>query len=581
MIVREFSEGPAEADAPRHWYQPPVPRPWQPERFVYPPTWWDGDERLAESGDSGSDLDDSLPHEGRTAEIAPRMKSDRHVPEDGGKVTDAGDAVGGRPQQTVNFVRQSRTRSRDVPSVSPPPQKLPAVDVPVTGPQPRRTSQRPVAGPIAGHPPSEQPGPTLDRPKIKTTPAPPDARREKRSADAVAGASAETLGDAGSESRRLGETPLGPAEVAPPVETARDQPPLEQLLDRITDAHAHAVCELAGAPPDLRRVFDEQLTRVVNLVERARQLPAVRANSGLLAELSELDGEGPREFLDVLAVVLTEAYGEDRLAAFNVRAPAPDAEPRTIHGLIRSAEEAIRQLEQDPRERAVTVGVAPAADGTIDGKLSERPASRLEIRDSIGVACGNDNEVEVVHLCEVDEPIVEIAELLAIDTDGDPVFGFTTWALRSEPSPRLEAETSTVRTDAWTAVRQCVGVSVGDHMSINVTRHYRIGDCRVNAQALLQDDEVRAALAACHDDPDNQAARDRLAAAARRAAAATDVSDLVSEEDVARVAANSARPTIRHRGGRLVISHGTGVAVGHGWRVSAQRRFEAGGVRVQ
>jgi hypothetical protein len=143
---------------------------------------------------------------------------------------------------------------------------------------------------------------------------------------------------------------------------------VELLLDRIAEAHAEAVRELAAALPDLHEVFDDQLAKIVHLVDRARQLPAVRADRDLLAELSELDGEDPRQFLDVLAVVLNEAYGEERLARFDLRAPVPDAAANNPW--------AIRSAEKRRHLNATRMGLRSPSGSPRRGRHHRRQAAR-------------------------------------------------------------------------------------------------------------------------------------------------------------------------------------------------------------
>jgi hypothetical protein len=193
--------------------------------------------------------------------------------------------------------------------------------------------------------------------------------------------------------------------------------------------------------------------------------------------------------------------------------------------------------------------------------------------------------VNVIHLCEVDQPIIETAELLKTGPDG-PIFR---WSSSAFKPGRVVDTTTSVRSNAlavdfWTNIWNTKGVAVGDDITMNVTRHYKVKDCRVNVSELLRNPDVRADLTLSRSDsPEAEAARQRLPGTVAKAVDGMDLGSLISYAEIARKASDAAqRPMIRQSGTRIVVLHGTGVAAGRNPDVSAETRTRIGkGFRVK
>jgi len=329
-----------------------------------------------------------------------------------------------------------------------------------------------------------------------------------------------------------------------------------------------------------RTSLERQRARIEKLVDRTRRLPQVRNNPDLIEELSALKGEDLREHVKVLAVVLEEALGRAAMAEAVPLQDLSDADPELLRRSLRSLERIVDRYAAQSDQK---VAVAPAADGKIDGEVGPDPVSMVDVRDSVGVVRGDNSDVNVIHLCEVDQPVVEIAELMEMGPDG-PVFGWSSSAF--EPG-RVTGSTTSVTSNAlsvgfWTNIWKCDGTAVGDNITMQITRHHKVEGCRVNLRELLRDDEVRNALAMSRgDSPEAEAARERLPDTVARAVDSADLSSLVPVADIAERASAGQRPRVRQRGPRLVVTHGVGVGVGANPAVSVATRTQVGQIHVE
>ncbi len=329
-----------------------------------------------------------------------------------------------------------------------------------------------------------------------------------------------------------------------------------------------------------RQSFDRQHARIEGLVCRTGQLTAVRERPDLVDELSTLHGEDLWTCVQVVGVVLRDALGP---AATDEVVPLDDtvnADPELLERALRSLETIVERCALQAEQEVV---VAPGADGTIVAELGPEQVSMVDVRDSVGVVRGDDSDVIVIHVCDVDRPVVEIAELLEMSPNGST---FSWFSSAIDPG-HVTASTTFVSSNAlsaafWANIWNSNGVAVGDNITMQITRHHRVEGCRVNLRELLRDDEVRDDLAACRGDSDEaEAARERLPETVAQAIGRADMSNLVPVSDVARRASAGRRPAVRQRGPRLIVTHGAGVAVGRNPGVSAETRTEVGQVRVE
>ncbi|MEU8299709.1 hypothetical protein AB0C04_20850 [Micromonospora sp. NPDC048909] len=359
-------------------------------------------------------------------------------------------------------------------------------------------------------------------------------------------------------------------------ELPRARPPVVVVEPALWKTQADAIAEL-DLVTRWHRLVDQRMPRVERLVDRVRKLPAVRATPDLLEELNELRLAAPDACMRTVGCVLAELIG------LNSAPDDKDGFDEWMASLDALADEA-------DRLRPIAV-VSPDARGEIDGQIPTDSVSEVEIRDSVGVMWGAHNQLHVEHLCVVESPVIEVAEL--IDLDGEvPVFGLSAW--RYSPARRSErgqtggtVETSaTLHEGYWANIWNCAGITIGDRNSLDLTYIYRMTSCRVNLVPLLRDPEVRADLARCRDSsPENaaqaQQARQRLPVTVSNAVNAIDVSSLVAEEEIAALAAQIRQPRVRGRSGGIVITHGVGVALGIDPAVSWRRatRIDAFQVR--
>ncbi|WP_144022839.1 hypothetical protein [Asanoa hainanensis] len=307
-----------------------------------------------------------------------------------------------------------------------------------------------------------------------------------------------------------------------------------------------------------------------DLVRAAARLPEFVASADLRDELAALRGEDPREVLRALDVLLSEALG----SAPHVR-DLREATPAQLR-------EALAHLEGVVERHRAAVAVAPAADGTVDGRFGKRPVESVTVRDSVGVVRGDDSTVTVIHQCEVAEPVVEMAELLKMEPEG-PLFGWSGTALRpgTVTGTSTSVSSNALAIDFWTNIWSSSGVAVGDNITMEVARRHTIEGCRVNLAALLADAALRDDLALSRGDTaEAQAARERLPHTVERVLRDLDVGDLVSTADVARQASVGNRPQVRQSGARLTVVHGAGVGIGRNPTASARTRIRIADPRV-
>ncbi len=343
-----------------------------------------------------------------------------------------------------------------------------------------------------------------------------------------------------------------PAEAVAPVK-----------IDPAARVAAGAAADGLEAAQQWHRLIEQRLERTGVLLDRVRELDAVRLRPDLIEELDGLDPADPQDCLYTVAIVLAEA-----LAMGSV--PSPD---ERFDAWLSSLETLAGQAERQQHR----VVVVPGADGTIQGRVPRRPVSGVQVRDSAAVMWGAHNRLDVTHLCMVERPVIEIADLVEM-SEGGSVFDWSAWEYTSSTS-----STAAAAGGYWTNIWNCKGVMIGNHNTMDVTYVYRMASCRVNLAPLLCDDRIRADLALCREDdgtPGKEEARRRLPKTVATVANTLDLSSLVSEDEIAAQAARLRRPRVGG-GGRILISHGVGVAIGVNPEVDSHRRVKVGAIRVR
>ncbi len=262
-----------------------------------------------------------------------------------------------------------------------------------------------------------------------------------------------------------------PVELAAAKEASRGpfpflvDPGLVEAVDRATKA-----VDLAAY---VSSEIEARVQRIDGLVDRIRRIRALRDRSDLIEELDHLDLSDPSGCLRTVAIVLAEALGKQPIV--------PRREPfdKWIRALSKLADEAERFRPE--------VKVVAGVDDKIDGHATDHAAAGVEVRDSDGVTWGAHNQVDVTHLCVVERPVIEIADLIDIGPDG-PLFNWSAWRYTgSGDSGTVSVQSSSLREGYWTNIWNCRGVTIGDRNSVNVTYVYRMSSCRVNLAAVVED----------------------------------------------------------------------------------------------
>jgi hypothetical protein len=314
-------------------------------------------------------------------------------------------------------------------------------------------------------------------------------------------------------------------------------------------AEATFTSEAWRAELDHHREVTALLTRVDNLITRLAELPLVPDREGLAERLHELSSSDLGECLREIGRAL------ERLAPATARVVLP-ADPQTWVDLL---ERSIAELAE---RGAPSIVVLPAPDGRLNGRMPSRAVSEVEIRDSKAVMFGSDATLTVVHHCEVERPVIEIAALID-HPDAGPCWGWWSFAPSSGPMRARAADGMETR------IVSCSGVSTGDGNVQETVIGHRMTSCPVDLAVLLSHDAIRAALVRCRDDTldpvERIEAREQLRRIVTRVVALTDASALLPDEAIARQTSETTdRPTVRSRGASLTVMHGVGVAVG--WR---------------
>jgi hypothetical protein len=246
--------------------------------------------------------------------------------------------------------------------------------------------------------------------------------------------------------------------------------------------------------------------------------------------------------------------------------PVPGADLDDIDTYLRRLDAALSRVARSP----AYLHLAPNVAGRAQIGRDIPPLALIEMRDSRGIAVGNDCTVVVEHVCHIERPTVEIAELMREDPDlywlrsillPNPGEGATPLRTRSvEIGSPFSASTPGAR-----------GVLVGDDGYSHNVVHHTVTGCGIDASALLANAAVRDAVRACRADGLDGSARRQAMTHLRtrvfRAVADTNARALFG--DWQKHLPSEPVPRVRYDGGRIAVVHATGAALGRGNRVDA------------
>ncbi|WP_030435297.1 hypothetical protein [Actinoplanes subtropicus] len=353
----------------------------------------------------------------------------------------------------------------------------------------------------------------------------------------------------------------GPGGVQPVIRERPAEDPAAVLAALVKRVDWGALAVRHASPEQLLReleVIDDRLVRVGDLADRVVRLPLVADPEKLAARLAELGRRDVRECLREITrtcegLGASPVTGEDD----------PD-------GWIARLEATITVLD---RRGAPQISVVPGPDGEVEGRRPRRPVTDLTVRDSRAIMYGTGNTLHIVHDCAVEQPVIEVASLLDYDAAGDT----EAWFHSVEPVRSAATE------DLRTTITRSSGISIGTGNHQQSVFVHRIGSCPVNLGRLIAVPQVRQAIVACRETAGDPAeAMAALHQAVEQAAGAADVSALVPDCMVARLAAaGEDAPRMSGRGPRLTIRHGAGVAVGWDTTVTGETRVRIGKPQVR
>jgi hypothetical protein len=222
---------------------------------------------------------------------------------------------------------------------------------------------------------------------------------------------------------------------------------------------------------------------------------------------------------------------------------------------------------QVARARQITLAPGPARPVKVSG-IAAPSAAPVDIRNSQGVVIGDDAAVTVIHHCDIEQPRIELAELL----DANSEWLIFRW-LTHTTTPGQVHQVATTATEF--GIRKTDGVLIGDHNTLKIDATHTVRGCRLSAPALLSDPDVRASLIAYRDLRDRHT--DSPEPGYDLGAATQDHALTALNQSVSR-AANSLSPTrvapdwtdristpapqIHHGHHQVIIRHAIGAAIG-------------------
>ncbi|MEV4351291.1 hypothetical protein AB0J83_43095 [Actinoplanes sp. NPDC049596] len=451
-------------------------------------------------------------------------------------------------------------------------------DVPVRGPRlarPEPTALSPVSDDVPDRPRRTRlhiERPTAEsREELSEQPAAEKPREQTREGLGEQPAEATEGSERPAESKEVPERPAEATEVSEPsadveaetVGDVREGPsadPIGSLLSQVRELDRSALtllAPLAQLGSSEWQLVEARLERVADLIDRLERLPLVPEANELAERLTRLGRTDVRACLREITQVC-QSLG------------APELRWETdTDGWIALLDVAVRRLEQRGNPE-VTVLRGPG--GVAEGSAPPRAIKDLTVRDSRAVTYGVGNTLHVVHRCAVERPVIEVATLLDYDeaTDTD------SWFHSAEPVRATGAE------DMRTRITHSSGVSIGHGNHQRSVFTHRIPTCAVNLGVVVSMPAVRQALLdhrLSGGTPETMAA---LLKAVRRAVHGVDVSALVPDGMVARLAAAQEKaPSLRGHGPTLTIRHGAGVAVGWDTQVIYDEQYHVGKPKVQ
>ncbi|MFF5078412.1 hypothetical protein ACFY36_15285 [Actinoplanes sp. NPDC000266] len=359
------------------------------------------------------------------------------------------------------------------------------------------------------------------------------------------------------------------------VPTQGPEPIEDEALERVRpdffrelrqEADASFTAENWEREAERQREIEGQIERVGVLIDKVIALPFVQDRKELAQELKTLSGTDLRRCLEKIGDTL-EALAPPRAKVVAARDPAEQ---------IELLERSVREVE---KLGSPTIVVMPAPDGRVEGRMPQREVTDVEVVKSRGVMFGADATLDIVHRCEVQSPVIEIAALIDSADNG------ASWeALCCEPPP------GSAEGRAAAGVRprivDCQAVSIGDNNTQRNVFEHRISDCEVNVGVLLADHDIREALEAYRNetlsDRERAQAREQLRRIVTRVVNLTDASALIPDETLTRDASEAAaRPDVRSREAGIRVMHGMGVAIGWGTTVSSRTETKIGRFQIR
>jgi hypothetical protein len=339
-----------------------------------------------------------------------------------------------------------------------------------------------------------------------------------------------------------------------PADSTESLLTLVRALDRAITAPPEAPAEAERREWEL---IEARFAGVTDLIDRLGNLPLVAEPQALTAKLTELSRTDLRACLRQISRTC-QGLG------------APDLRwEDDTDGWIELLDATVRRLE---RRGAPEISVLPGPAGDLEGRPRLRPIENLTVRDSRAIMYGIGNTLHVVHHCAVERPVIEVASLLDYDGATDT----EAWFHRLEPVRAAGAE------DMQTRITRSSGVSIGVGGHQRSVFTHRIGSCAVNLGVVVAVPPVREAILDHHLSGGTPETMATLRKVVRQAVDGIDVSALVPDSIVTRLAgAQQQAPSLRGRGPTLTIRHGAGIAVGWDTTTTSETRIDVGRPKVQ
>ena len=228
---------------------------------------------------------------------------------------------------------------------------------------------------------------------------------------------------------------------------------------------------------------------------------------------------------------------------------------------IAHVETQIDTLKKIPFAPIETVQMAvPSALG-----LPGIPASgpdQLDISDSAGIAIGNSSIVELWHRCDVEKPVIELAQLV------DPPGGSAAAAKSSRKDPRDTLTTYETRLKPGVPVHidKSGGLVFGNWGTVKENVRTTLKGCPLHVPKLLANKKISDLVQAAWEAGDDSAAREEIKSALAKEihAEAKRLGPGAVIQNFHERARDAYGAEVGFLRGRLVVAHINGLAVGAG-----------------